>query len=124
DVLAARPAHPRGEPRVEDLIVRAREQEPVEAVRTRAGDRHHDPGGCVAAAGEAPAPGHPEPATRRRDLPSRWIQTAGKECVGSGGEEFFLGALGEVADPPVVGGPPGVAPGGRAAATTELDHAG
>src|SRR2546426_10163789 len=96
------PPHPRGEPRVEYLIVRAREQEPAQSVGTRAGDRHHDPGGRVAAAGEAPATGHSEPAARRLDLAARGIQAAREERIRPRREELFLGLLGKVAEPPVV----------------------
>src|SRR2546430_2483203 len=70
-----------------------------------------------------PAARPERPATGGRRSPPGWIKTAGKGGAGSGGKEFFRGALGKVPDPPVGGGPKGVAPGGRAAATTELEPA-
>src|SRR5262252_3965783 len=120
DVLAAASPHPRREPRVDDLVIRAREQQPQGLVGARAGHGHHDPGRRVAAAREAPAPRHPEPAARRFDLAAGRVQAAREERVGAGREEFFLAALGKVAEPPVVRRPERVAPRGRAATAPEL----
>src|SRR5262245_21491229 len=120
NVLAAAAPHTRREPRVDDMVVRAREQEPQGLVGARAGHGHHDPGRRVTAAREAPAPRHPEPAARRLDLAAGRVQAAREERVGAGREEFVLAALGEVAEPPVVRRPERVAPRGRAAAAPEL----
>src|SRR5215470_13761016 len=121
DVLAAAAPHARREPRVDDLVVRAREQKPQGLVGPRAGHRHHDPGGRVAAAREAPAPGDPESAARRLDLAAGGVQAAGEERVRTGGEKLLLAAFGKVPEPPVVRGPQRIAPGRRPAAAPELE---
>src|SRR5262249_55664456 len=77
-------------------------------------------GRCVAAAREAPAPRHPEPAARRFDPAAGRVQATREERVGAGREEFLLAALGEVTEPPVVRRPERIAPRGRAAAAPEL----
>src|SRR5262249_52098517 len=118
DVLAARPAHPGGEPRVEDFVVRARNQRPDVSVGTRYS--HQYPAGGVAAAGKAPATGDPEPAGHGLGLASCRVETAGSEDIRRAGEEFLLGLLREMADPPVMHRPEGVAPGGGAARTAQL----
>ena len=121
DVLAAAPAHARREPRVEDLVVRARQQEPAHSVGPRTGNGHHDPGGRVAAAREPPPPRHLEPAARRLDLAAGRVQAAREQRVRTGREELLLTSLGKMTEPPVVRRPERVTPGGRSAAATELE---
>src|SRR5262244_938087 len=52
DVLAACAAHARGEPRVEDFVVRAWQQGPDESVGALRA--HHHPTGGITATGKAP----------------------------------------------------------------------
>ena len=121
DVLAAAPPHAGREPRVDDLVVGAREQEPQGLVGARAGHGYHDPGGRVAAAREAPPTRDPEPAARGLDLAAGRVQAAGEERVRPGREELLLTLSGKVAQPPVVRRPERIAPRRRAAAATELE---
>ena len=104
-----------------NLVVRARKEEPRQSAGPRSRHRDHHPGAGVAPAREAPAAGHAQPAARRLALSSGGIEAAGEERVRSGREELLLGPLGKVAEPPVVRGPQGVAPGRRPAATAELE---
>src|SRR5712691_1659530 len=120
DVLAARPAHPGGEPRIDDLVLRAREQEPDQSVGPGAENGDHHPGGGVTAAGETPATGNPKAVVHRLALPARRVEAGGKERIRSAGEELLLSPLGEMAEPPVVHRPEGIAPGGRAAPAAQL----
>src|SRR4029453_3932597 len=96
-------------------------EEPREPAGPRSGHRDHRPGAGVAPAGEPPATGHAQPAAPRLALPSGGIEAAGEERFGPRREELLLGPLGEVAEPPVVRGPEGIAPGRRAAAAAELE---
>src|SRR5207249_12048561 len=121
DVLAAAPPHARREPRVEDLVVRSRQQEPAHSAGARTENGHHDPGGRVAAAREPPSPRHLEPAARRLDLAAGRVQAAREQRVRTGREELLLTSLGKMTEPPVVRRPERVTPGGRSAAATELE---
>jgi hypothetical protein len=49
-----------------------------------------------------------------------WIEGTGRQHIRPTSEEFFLRLLREVADPPVVHRPEGIAPGSRPAGTTQL----
>src|SRR5439155_18631897 len=118
DVLAARAAHPGGEPGVEDVVVWARQQRPEESVGAQ--NSHHRPTGGVAATGKAPVTGEPETARHGLSLASSRIEDAGSEGVRAARKKFLLALLGEVADPPLVHRPEGVAPGSGAAPPDEL----
>src|SRR5512133_713848 len=100
DVLAARAAHPGGEPCIENLVARARNQCPDGAVGAR--DRQNHPAGGIAAAGKTPAPGNTETAGHGLSLGSSRIEAARCQSIRPTGEEFLLGLLGEVTDPPVM----------------------
>ena len=120
DVLAARSAHSRGEPRVDDLVARTREQQPAQLAGAGAGDGHHGPARRVAAAGKTPATGDPETAVHGLGLPRGRVEAAREERIRPAGEELLLGLLGEVPEPPVVNRPQGIAPPGRPAPSAQL----
>src|SRR5262245_36869935 len=121
DVLAAGPPHARDEPRVEDLVVRARQEKPRQPPGPRSSHGDHRPGAGVAPAREPPATGHAQSPAHRLALAAGGIEAAGEERVGPRCEEFVPRPLGEVAEPPVVRGPQGLAPGRRPAAAPELE---
>ena len=94
------------------------ESSPDGAVGARDGQDH--PAGGIAAAGKTPATGDTETAGHGLSLGSSRIEAARRQSIRPTGEEFLLGLLGEVADPPVMRRPQAVAPGGGATRTAQL----
>src|SRR6266851_2197460 len=118
DVLAARATHARGEPRIEDVVLRAWQQGPDEPVGTLHG--HHHPTGGITAAGKAPVTGDTITISHRFGRATGRIESARRQDIRPTSEEFLLGRLREVANPPVVHRPEGIAPGSRAAGPAQL----
>src|SRR5262249_22866424 len=115
DVLTARAAHAGGKPRVEDVVVRAWQQGPDEAIGTL--HAHHHPTGGITAAGKAPVAGDTVTARYGLSRASGRIEGARRQDIRPTSEELLLGRRGEVAHPPVVHCPESIAPGRRAAGT-------
>src|SRR5262249_2395068 len=78
------------------------------------------PAGGIATAGKTPATGDAKTAGHRLSPGASRIEAARREGIRPTGEEFVLGLLGEVPDPPVMRRPQAVAPGGGAARTAQL----